>query len=205
MDNASNTQMETRERIVTTAQALFHEKGYCSVGIAEICTKADVVKGSLYHFFPSKSDLSRAVLEKNWDVLQGHLAALKTLEISGREKLQHFFDGIVSGALAMQEEYGRILGCNLGTLASELATSDNAVKIYSARCLAAWKENIVELVREGQKDGSISPALDRIATAEAMLALTQGMSVLGRAFNDIQTLKRIADQALKLVPAPDAS
>ena len=65
------TGSETRDRILTTARCLFHARGYNDVGVNDICAEARVVKGSFYHFFPTKEDLLHAVLERG--LAQGDL------------------------------------------------------------------------------------------------------------------------------------
>lgn len=63
---AAGTRAEQRERtrqiLVSDARALFAERGYAAVGLAEIVRSAGVTKGALYHHFDSKVDLFRAVL-----------------------------------------------------------------------------------------------------------------------------------------------
>jgi TetR/AcrR family transcriptional repressor of lmrAB and yxaGH operons len=51
-------ELATRERLITTAAALFREKGYHGTGLSEILAKANAPKGSLYHHYPAgKPDL----------------------------------------------------------------------------------------------------------------------------------------------------
>lgn len=54
---------DARERIVTSAARLFLERSYQAVGVDELCRAADVRKGSFYHYFPSKSELAKAVID----------------------------------------------------------------------------------------------------------------------------------------------
>ena len=54
-------------RLAATARRLFHERGYQAVGVAELCSAADVNKGSFYHFFPSKRHLLLEILSNVWD------------------------------------------------------------------------------------------------------------------------------------------
>ncbi|MEW8500635.1 MAG: helix-turn-helix domain-containing protein, partial [Candidatus Thiodiazotropha taylori] len=56
-------EMDTKERILATARELFHGRSYADVGIKEICSMANVQKGSFYHFFQSKQDLAMAVID----------------------------------------------------------------------------------------------------------------------------------------------
>ncbi|WP_040949860.1 TetR/AcrR family transcriptional regulator [Gorillibacterium massiliense] len=58
---------ETKNRIVLRATQLFVQKGYGAVTMNEVCDKAQVSKGSLYHHFPSKEELFLHVLEADTD------------------------------------------------------------------------------------------------------------------------------------------
>jgi TetR/AcrR family transcriptional regulator, lmrAB and yxaGH operons repressor len=44
--------MDTKSVFVREATKLFYEKGYVSVGLAEIISAANTSKGSFYHHFP---------------------------------------------------------------------------------------------------------------------------------------------------------
>jgi len=46
-----------RQRILETAGRLFHENGYCGVGVNQIIEEADTAKATFYQHFPSKEDL----------------------------------------------------------------------------------------------------------------------------------------------------
>lgn len=53
--------LETRRALLEVAEKAFAEEGYAGVSIEEICRRARVTKGALYHHFDDKQDLFRAV------------------------------------------------------------------------------------------------------------------------------------------------
>ncbi len=54
---------ETAERLVTAAIALFAERWYSSVSVAEICRGAGLSNGIFYRYFPNKESVMRRILE----------------------------------------------------------------------------------------------------------------------------------------------
>ncbi|MFB2771958.1 TetR/AcrR family transcriptional regulator [Pelatocladus sp. BLCC-F211] len=54
-----------RECLVDTALELFSEQGYDATSIKQIAAAAGVAVGLLYHYFPSKSEVLRAILERH--------------------------------------------------------------------------------------------------------------------------------------------
>ncbi|MDT5019250.1 MAG: TetR/AcrR family transcriptional regulator, transcriptional repressor for nem operon, partial [Mycobacterium sp.] len=65
---------DARERIVSTAARLFLERSYQAVGVDELCKAADVRKGSFYHYFPSKSELAKAVIDLHAQAFERRLS-----------------------------------------------------------------------------------------------------------------------------------
>lgn len=53
-----------REQLVQTGLRLFSEKGYRGTSVRDIARAAGVTEGLLYHYFTSKADLFRAVLDQ---------------------------------------------------------------------------------------------------------------------------------------------
>jgi AcrR family transcriptional regulator len=59
----------TRTALLSAAEILIAERGYADVSIDEVCVRAGVTKGALYHHFASKRELFRALcdhVEDSW-------------------------------------------------------------------------------------------------------------------------------------------
>lgn len=54
----------TRQLLVSVARELFTEQGYAATSIEEIIKRAGVARGALYHHFPGKDALFRAVYDQ---------------------------------------------------------------------------------------------------------------------------------------------
>ena len=196
----------TRQRIIEVARRLFHARGYADVGIQDICRRARVAKGSFYHFFESKQALLDEVIERNGRDRLEPLHALNRTPYSGRDRLVRHLQGLLDDAQAQREGDGAVLGCAIGTLGSEVALTQPNARVATAELMQRWQAELRQAIRDGIGDGSISPTVEPDVTAEALLALIQGMACLGRCHDDPDRQRTIAQLAMKrLLPARAAS
>ena len=65
----------TRAAIVRAARELFSKHGFADVGTNEIVQRAGVTRGAMYHHFPTKKDIFRAVYEDTEKELVEQFAA----------------------------------------------------------------------------------------------------------------------------------
>jgi AcrR family transcriptional regulator len=59
------TTVVNRERILNTAARLIKEKGVSRISLADIAAAAKISKGTLYYYYPSKSDLIFDIAEES--------------------------------------------------------------------------------------------------------------------------------------------
>ncbi len=82
--------LETRQRLLEAALALFRGKGYTATTVEEITDRADVAKGTFFNYFPSKEALLgelvvwqieqlRAELEASRETVPSPVARIKLL------------------------------------------------------------------------------------------------------------------------------
>lgn len=191
-----------RERIVRAAAALFLARSYTAVGITEICAAADVRKGTLYHFFPSKAEVGKAVLDWHAAAFDRHFerAARETGEIAA---LVGAVTGVQSG---IERRFGRIVGCPMGNLAAELATTEDGVREHLARIFAAWEERLAVGCRRAAAAGRLRAGVDPDRMARILLGQMQGAILLAKAQD--RTAAEIAaelDELLLLYLAPEVA
>src|SRR3954451_1677952 len=117
--------MQTRDRIVRSAAKLFLTRSYQSVGVHDLCEVADVRKGSFYHFFASKAELAKAVIDLHAGELEKRLLESEGDGPAGR--LLAVGEAVTVIQTAFENRYGRIVGCPFGNLAAELSTTDDSL------------------------------------------------------------------------------
>ncbi|WP_342564628.1 TetR/AcrR family transcriptional regulator [Paenibacillus sp. FSL R7-0345] len=93
------------------AAQLFVQKGYAAVTMNEVCTAAQVSKGSLYHHFPSKDELFLSIVEEDteqwlaeWDAIQDKITGIEDRFYALGE---HYANDFQNPLICGLEEYAR--------------------------------------------------------------------------------------------------
>jgi TetR/AcrR family transcriptional regulator, transcriptional repressor for nem operon len=171
---------DTRTRLILSAMRLFWEKGYNSTSIADVLQTAEVNSGSLYHFFPGKSELLAAVLETYQAGIQRMLL----------EPAWAGVDDPIEKIFALLAAYRRSLidtdccyGCPIGSLALELHEPDPAVRMLLAQNFSAWIDAVAECLKQAK---ALMPTdLNLRELAQFVLTAMEGGVMQARTFRDI--------------------
>ncbi len=75
---------QTRRRIIAAAMRCVAEKGYSQASIREIAREAQITSGSLYHYFPNKSELLKATVKEIEEIALPRLRAASARRRCGR-------------------------------------------------------------------------------------------------------------------------
>ena len=170
--------MDTRDRIVRSAARLFLTRSYRSVGIADLCTAADVRKGSFYHFFPSKTDLAKAVVDLHAGQFEQRLAA--TEDVDAATRLFAVADAVGAIHEAFERRFGRIVGCPFGNLAAELSTTDDELRAHLAGVFSRWEAVLAAACRDAAAHGLLRDGVEPDRLAHLILAQIQGLILLAK-------------------------
>jgi TetR/AcrR family transcriptional regulator, transcriptional repressor for nem operon len=169
---------DARERIVRSAARLFLERSYHAVGVEELCAAADVRKGSFYHYFSSKSELAKAVVDLHADAFQTCLASIGGA--TPAQKLHAIPDAIGAIQTALEAQFGRAVGCPFGNMAAELSTTDEDLRLHLATRIAAMEHQLAAACRQAAALGALRAGTDPDQLAHALLAQYQGIILLAK-------------------------
>jgi TetR/AcrR family transcriptional regulator, transcriptional repressor for nem operon len=172
---------DTRTRLVLAAMHLFWEKGYNSTSIADVLHTAKVNSGSLYYFFPGKSELLAAVLDAYLEGIRPML--LEPAWAGVTDPVERIF--------ALLGRYRKSLvdtdcfyGCPIGSLALELHEPDPAVRERLANNFAAWIAAVEECLLQAR--ARLPTDLNRRELAQFVLTTMEGGVMQARTFRDIE-------------------
>jgi len=189
---------DTKQRLLDTAEKLFYARSYEDVGVQEICLEAGVKKGSFYHFFPSKRDLTLAILDESWKrYRETMLAQVFARDLPPLKRIERLLDSQYRHHKAVKDETGQVLGCPYGNLAGEMSTQDEVIRERLKRIFRDLEAPIEEVLDEAIAAGNLAE-LDSRATAGAMVAYLEGLTLMAKTWNDPEVVRTLGPAMLKL-------
>ena len=198
---------DMKERLTDAALDLMWENSYGTTSVDAICERADAKKGSFYYFFKSKSELTAAALEAEWNKNKANMDALFSPTIPPLERFDRYFDYVHDRLAELQKECGSILGCPLLSIGSEVSTHDKVVRDTVDRILDRKVKYFESAIRDAHAQGFIV-APDPEGKAKALFACYHGTLAQARIQNDLELLrdfKQVAKDVLGVKQAAVAS
>ena len=182
----------TRDRIRDSAAKLFQHQGYHGTGVKQIVAGASAPLASLYHFFPGGKEALgvevvrvsgagyQALVEAVWDGAPDAVAGVLAV-----------FDG----AAAVLEASGYEDACPIATVALEVASTNETLRLATAEVFDAWIASATMRLRAA----GLTPATAR-ELAFAIVAGLEGGFVLARATRSTEPMYaagRVASAAVE--------
>jgi TetR/AcrR family transcriptional repressor of nem operon len=170
----------TRTKLIRTAMLLFWENGYHSTSIADVLKKAKANSGSLYHFFPAKTDLLAAVLDLYHDGIRQMLLEPPSAGLA--DPIQKIF--AVLGRYRRSLVETDCFYCSpIGSLALELRDPDERVRARLAKNFRAWIDVIDDCLQQSKR--RFPAEVNRRELAQFVLTVMEGGVMQARTFRDI--------------------
>ncbi len=191
-------QCESKLKLLRTAHELIYRQSYGSVGVDQICEQSGVKKGSFYHFFRSKSELTVAAYQYHWDQVRLRWETIFGATGSPLRKLDAYFAFVVDVQEERLRRYGRLLGCPFVSLGSELSTQDERVRrmaqeIFDQRCAY-----FARTIREAMEAGEIADAEPEAVACE-LHSYVMGVVQQAKIANDLGVLRCLPSGAYRIL------
>ncbi len=133
------TTVPTRDRILYATAELFRRQGYTGTGIKQVLAEADAPYGSLYHHFPGgKRQLADEVIRAGGAFFQALVGAVYDAEVDPVASVRAVFAGAAETLIATDYQDA----CPIATIALEVASTDELLRIATAEVFEAWTEEL---------------------------------------------------------------
>jgi TetR/AcrR family transcriptional repressor of nem operon len=155
---------------------LFRAGGFAGVSMSDITASSGLTTGSIYKAYGDKEGVFDAALRRY----------IMLREAGNRELLADCPDGhsklakLLEIYLSLSSGEDGALGCMVVSGLADIDMVGRAADRLRDQ-LRSLKSGLRDLIAEGQKDGSIPASIDQEGVATLLLAMLQGLRVLGKA------------------------
>jgi TetR/AcrR family transcriptional repressor of nem operon len=173
--------MDTRDKLVRTAEKLMLRGGYSATRVDDVIRSAGLSKGSFYHFFESKEALGLAALERYYaDRVERLAAGAYAAEEDPLRRAHAFLDHAARIAPDLWKE-----GCLLASFAADAAGSVPIVADALRQRTGELRALVADLLSP-----LATPETTATDLADDFLVCIEGSIVLARIHGDPGYLRR---------------
>jgi TetR/AcrR family transcriptional repressor of nem operon len=194
---------DSKVRLLQTAHELIWLQSYGSVGVDQICEQSRVKKGSFYHFFRSKSELTVAAYEFRWEQIRLVMDRIFTVDVPPLERFEAYFAHIRRNQTEHFEKNGHVLGCPFSSLGSELSTQDEAIRLMAQQISERKCDFLESTLRDAMEVGEIAEQDPKLLAQELHFYIA-GLIQEAKISNDLGVLNRMESGAFRLIGASRA-
>jgi AcrR family transcriptional regulator len=183
----------TRDRIITATGELFRQRGYNGTSLKQVTAAAGAPMGSLFHFFPGgKEELAEAVLRSGGAAYRELFELIYDAAADPATAITDFFDG----AAEVLEATGYLDACPIGTVALEVASTNDRLRQATAEVFASWQASAAERLEAAGIARARAASL-----ATALVAAVEGGFMLSRAARSPEPMRTAGRLQRELVEA----
>lgn len=177
----------TRELLLDSAFKAFYKNGYQGANISSILNEVGINKGSMYHYFKSKKELSLAVLKER---IQKNLIHKYKEVLTSKNIFNMLFETLINSPQTL------IYGCPLNKMSQEMIYLDNDFKQTLSLVYNDF-ENIIENILLKAIDNKEIKNLQAKQNAQLIIATYEGALMIYHLNQDKKQYTQIL-QNLKL-------
>jgi len=185
---------QTRARLLTAAKVVFERSGFLDARVSDIAEEAGLSHGSFYHYFDSKEEVFREVVDEVEEKLSAPLGSV-ILDPGSRATPRERISLAIRRHMEAYREEARIMG-----VIEMVSRYDSQVQESRTRRQESYRTLVAASIRQLQHHGLVDPELDPdIASAvlgsmtsrfpEAWLVENRGVDQLVRMFTNAMGLK----------------
>lgn len=184
-----------RERILDAARSLIMAKGFAGTSIDDVAKAAEITKGAFFHYFKSKAELARELVE--W-----HAGADLAMFEKFAEEAEAESDDPLEQMMSFLKKFEHYVsnsqdpspGCMYAVYTYESMQFDPSVRDFVADTLRRWTSIYVRKFQDILD--RYRPALPVTARqlAEMIVSIIEGGLVLQRAYGEVQVTRRQSEQ-----------
>ena len=173
--------------MLEAAQRLMLAKGFTATSVEEICAAAELTKGSFFHYFRSKEELGKAVLDYFMASMFQSLRDSPHFQHS--DPLSRIY-GYIDFMIEVSRDPERSSGCLLGNFAQVLSDTHPDIRVLCAHHFSRWAGILKHELDAAVAGLPRQSGVDTQVLAEHFIALFEGSLTLAKTRQDFGIIER---------------
>jgi TetR/AcrR family transcriptional repressor of nem operon len=187
---------QTRERLLTIAEASILAKGFGATSIEEVISEAEITKSGFFYHFKDKTELARALilryLESDEILLDDLFGRAKELN---EDPLHAFLIGLKLFAEMMEDLPEGHPGCLVATIVYQERLFDREIHELTRAGVIIWRKRFVDMLTEISEIYPPRDDVDMEAVADMISTMIEGGIIMSKALKEP---KKLAEQVMLL-------
>ena len=183
----ANTESESCQLILESAETLVRQKGFGASTIDEICKTAGVTKGAFFHYFKSKKALGLEILSRmERDMCSSPACCPESAPKDSLERVMYAIDCMEQASMDPTSKCSFI-----GVFAQEMCSTENEISQKCLRICSMAIENFQAIFQAAKDDYAADRDIDVAAMTKTLFALRQGAAVMSKAQGSTDVIPQV--------------
>lgn len=195
--------MSKRDEILDITEAMIRQKGYNAVSAREVATATGIKSSSVHYYFPNKTDMVTAVVQRYTENFLQNLGNPSELVNASGDKysaieIKSHYIAAFRQALIKDKKLClcAVLGAESGGLPDEVSAHTNTFFQSNIKWLVEALESTYDQAESSSQslDSNLKETLTN--TAVHMLAALEGAMIISQTAGDLSMFDRVANELL---------
>lgn len=164
---------QRRREIIDAARRCFLRRGFHQATTDEICREAAITPGGLYHYFRSKEDVIKAVVQDSADQAVRDVTSIAQESPGPRSALQRL--GALLAQTVQSPEFLDNARLDVEIWSESLRSEDLSKILATGR--AALHDALAEIIHDAVRTGEYNDTVDPAGLADLLMSLNTGLEV----------------------------
>lgn len=195
--------MSKRDEILDITEAMIRQKGYNAVSAREVATATGIKSSSVHYYFPNKTDMVSAVVQRYTENFLQNLGNPSELVNASGDKysaieIKSHYIAAFRQALIKDKKLClcAVLGAESGGLPDEVSAHTNAFFQSNIKWLVEALESTCDQAESSSQSLESNLKETLINTAVHMLAALEGAMIISLTAGDLSMFDRVANELL---------
>jgi TetR/AcrR family transcriptional repressor of nem operon len=193
---------DAKEKLLDVAFQLIWSNNYSTVSVDNICERAEVKKGSFYHFFESKADLAIAAYEEHWKEKQPMLDRMFSSQVPPLDRIFSWCRWVYEGQKERVQECGHVCGCPYASVGGEIATQDDKIRAKTEEMMVRMTKYIECAIADARRENLVD-VNDTFEAAKQVYSFVLGALLQAKVRNDVEVLNKLEPTIRSIIGCKD--